>query len=254
MISRDSFGHSALIGLAFFCALTVPGLAKAACALRVGWDEWPPYFTYKDGHFQGLEYDLLKSTADAAGCSIDLAQVPWARALEMLKSGSLNLLYGAGYSAERAAFAKYSVPYRDERFVLVTQGASGSPSQSVALKRWLESKNDKNSRHTLGVFRGDVYGEKIDPILKKNPKTVVLVDVNNNDQMVNMLRAGRLNGYIVEDGVAQTLIQTAPFPMQRFLIEEQKGDPLHYIFSLKTPDDVIQRFNAAILKRQAEAK
>ena len=254
MIYRVLSCRLALLGLAFLCALAVPGLAKAECALRVGWDEWPPYFTYKDKNFHGLEYDLLKSTAKAAGCSIDLRQVPWARALEMLKSGALDLLYGAGYSAERAAFAKYSISYRDEQFVLVTKGASDSRNTSISLARWLASTNSKNAYHGLGVFRGNVYGEKIDHILKQNAKNVVLVDVNDNDQMVNMLQAGRLDGYIVEDGVAQMLVQTAAFPMRRLLIEEQKGDPLHYIFALKTPDDVVQRFNAAILKRQTEIK
>jgi polar amino acid transport system substrate-binding protein len=130
MIYRVSFSRLVLTGLICLYASTVPGLAKAECALRVGWDEWPPYFTYKDGNFHGLEYELLQSTAKATGCSIDLQQVPWARALEMLKSGTLDLLYGAGYSTERAAFAKYSVPYRDEQFVLVTKGRSDSQNQS----------------------------------------------------------------------------------------------------------------------------
>ena len=254
MICRVLSYRLALIGLAFLYAFAVPGLAKAECALRVGWDDWPPYFTYKDGNFHGLEHELLQSTAKAAGCSIDLQQVPWVRALEMLKSGTLDLLYGAGYSTERAAFAKYSIPYRDEQFVLVTKGMADRRNSSIFLKRWIEVDNGKNSHHALGVFRGNVYGEKIDPILKRNIKNVVLVDVNDNDQMVNMLRAGRLDGYIVEDGVAQMLIQAAAFPMRRLLIEEQKGDPLHYIFALKTPDDVVQRFNAAILKRQTETK
>jgi polar amino acid transport system substrate-binding protein len=254
MIYRVSSCRLVLIGLAFLCLFAAPGQAKAECALRVGWDEWPPYFTYQDGNFSGLEYDLLKSTAKTAGCSIDLQQVPWVRALEMLKSGTLDLLYGAGYSAERAAFAKYSIPYRDEQFVLVTKGASDRRNSSISLERWIKSEDGKKSHHDLGVFRGNVYGEKIDPILKQNIKNVVLVDVNDNDQMVNMLQAGRLDGYIVEDGVAQMLIRAAAFPMRRFLIEEQKGDPLHYIFTLKTPDDIIQRFNAAILKRQAETK
>lgn len=254
MIRNVSFRRLALIGLAFLSLLAIPGLAKAECVLRVGWDEWPPYFTYKDGSFRGLEYDLLKSTAKAAGCSIDLQQVPWVRALEMLKGGSLDLLYGAGYSAERARYAKYSISYRNERFVLVTKGTPGGRIQSVSLRRWIESESSKKSNRYLGVFRGNVYGQKIDPILKENMNHVVLVDVNDNDQMSNMLQADRLDGYVIEDGVAQMLIPVASFPMQRFLIEEQDEDPLHYIFSLKTSDDIVRRFNAAILKHQAESK
>jgi len=76
-----------LLGFAFLCACAAPGLAEAACELRVGWDEWPPYITYKEGHFHGVEYDLLTSTADTAGCKLDFQQIPWARALKMLGAG-----------------------------------------------------------------------------------------------------------------------------------------------------------------------
>jgi polar amino acid transport system substrate-binding protein len=240
-----------LVGFAFLCACALPGLAKAACELRVGWDEWPPYFTYGEGHFHGLEYDLLKSTADTAGCKLDLWQVPWARALRMLGSGELDLLYGAGYSAERAEFAKFSIPYRQEQFVLMTRSKAGDEIGSVSLDDWIRSESAGDVPRTIGVFRGNDYGEQIEGILRNNEKYVTLVELNQNEQMIGMLRAGRLDGYIVEDGVAQMQLQESAFPLYRYVIKEQTAAPLHYMFSFDVADDVVQRFNLAIQRRQS---
>lgn len=222
--------------------------------LRVGWDEWPSYITYQDGRFQGLEYDLLKSTADAAGCELDMQLVPWVRALKMLQTRQLDLLYGAGYSKERAEFARFSIPYRHERFVLVTKAAAAQGAKSLSLASWMQAKRTDDLPHRLGIFRGNFYGQKIDQILKDNGKTVMLVVLNQNEQMVEMLGADRLDGYLIEDGVARMQAQDAAFPMQSFVIDEQVADPLHYMFSFGVPADVVERFNVAIRKRLAAAK
>lgn len=245
-------GLLAVFALLWACAL--PAMANAACLLRVGWDEWPPYITYQDGRFQGLEYDLLKSTADAAGCELDMMQVPWVRAQKMLQVGQLDLLYGAGYSKERAQFARYSLAYRLERFVLVTKANAGEEARPVSLTSWVQSPRTGGSQRRLGVFRGTFYGQTIDHILKSNGKTVVLVVLNQNEQMIEMLRADRLDGYLIEDGVALMQAEGAGFPMRRFPIEEQAADPLHYMFSSGVPAGVIERFNTAIRQRQATAK
>lgn len=250
MSRRFSSRWPLLVGLVFLCACAAPGLARA-CELRVGWDEWPPYFTYEKGQFRGLEHDLLKSTADTAGCKLDLWQIPWARALSMLAAGELDLLYGAGYSAERAEFAKFSVSYRQEQFVLVTGPQAGDKTESVSLRDWIQSERAGNHPPAIGVFRGNVYGEQIERILRNNEQAVTVVELSENDQMVGMLAAGRLDGYIVEDGVAQVQAQESGFPLHRYVIEEQTADPLHYMFSLRVPDDVVQRFNSAIQKRRS---
>ena len=234
-----------LVGLAFLFALA-PGLAKA-CELRVGWDEWPPYFTHKEGQFHGLEYDRLKSTADAAGCKLDWWQIPWARALNMLRTSELDLLYGAGYSAERAEFAKFSLPYREERFVLVARAGAGK-ADSISLNDWIRPEEPGRHPRAIGVFRGNVYGEQIERILRNN-ENVTLVELSENDQMIGMLEAGRLDGYIIEDYVAELQLQKASSSVRRYVIKEQTADSLHYMFSLQVADDVVERFNAAIRTR-----
>lgn len=241
-----------LVGFGFICASVLPGQTNAACQLRVGWDNWPPYITYENGQFHGLEYDLLKSTADAAGCKLDMIQVPWVRALNMLGVGSLDLLYGAGYSEERATFARYSVPYRLEQFVLVTKDEAGDGTKSVSLNDWIQSSMADKTPRRLGLFRGNIYGEKMERILKNNEKNVTLNYLGSNEQMINMLAFGRLDGFIVEDGVARVQIPASSYPLQRFILEEQVADPLHYMFSLEIANDVIQRFNAAIMERQQQ--
>ncbi len=238
-----------LVGLILVCACVTPVSGKAACELRVGWDEWPPYITYEDGRFRGLEYELLKSTAEAAGCELDMKRVPWARALVMLGEGKLDLLYGAGYSDERAKYANFSVPYRQEQFVLVTKFDKGDKTESVSLLDWILSKGKGDNPRALGLFRGNTYGEGIEQILKSNETNVRVVRLNKNEQMVSMVGLGRLDGFIVEDGVAQMLMQEPEASLQRHIIEEQVADPLHYMFSKQVADEIIQRFNSAIRQR-----
>lgn len=227
------------------------GIARAECHLRVGWDDWPPYITLQDGYFEGLEYDLLTAIAEDAGCSLEMIQVPWARALILLGAGHLDLLYGASYSVERAAFAKYSLPYRRERFVLVTKGENGTETNSIALAEWITSKKGRGGVRSLGLFLGDYYGRTIEEILKSGQNTMSLIEVSGNVQMIAMLKTDRIDGYIVEDAVAKIQISDAPFPLRSHLIEEQPADPLHYMFSKRIPDDVVQRFNAAIKKYES---
>jgi polar amino acid transport system substrate-binding protein len=212
MSDRSRSRWPLLVGLIFLCACAAPGLARAACELRVGWDEWPPYFTGEKGQFGGLEHDLLKSTAESSGCKLDFLQVPWARALSMLAAGELDLLYGAGYSAERAEFAKFSISYRQEQFVLVTKPQAGDETESVFLNDWIHSERAGNHPPAIGVFRGNIYGEQIELILRGNEKNVTVVELSENEQMVGMLEAGRLDGYIVEAGVAQMQLQESAFP------------------------------------------
>lgn len=239
------------IGLVFLYASAAPGLAKA-CELRVGWDEWPPYFTRTGGQFHGIEYDLLTSAAEMAGCKLVFWQIPWARALKMLEAGELDLLYGAGYSAERAEFAKFSIPYRQEHFVLVTTAKAGDEREAISLSDWIQSKRTPAAPRAIGVFRGDVYGEEIERILKANEENVTLIRFSENEQMIGMLKAGRLDGYIVEDGVAEMQLQKTTAPLHRYVIEEQTADPLHFMLSLHISEDIVERFNAAIRKRQSQ--
>lgn len=241
-----------LLRLAFLCtaAAVSATAARADCSLRVGWDEWPPYFTQVDGKFHGPEYDMLRATAEAAGCKLDFLQVPWARAQRLLAAGELDLLYGAGHSAEREGYAKFSISYREERFVLVTRQEEGGPGETVSLDAWIRAEDTGRPR-SVGVFRGNVYGAAIDGILAANPQQVVIIELSQNKQMTRMLEEKRLDGYLIEDAVAALQLAPADHGLRRLLIAEQKGDPLYYLFSLKVGDDVIERFNAAIRKRKS---
>lgn len=241
-----------LASLAFICASTLAEQSRGECELRVGWDDWPPYIVLENGQFHGLEYDLLIAAADAAGCSLHMIQVPWVRALKMLNDGSLDLLYGAGYSKERDEFAQYSLPYRQEQFVLVTMDEAYNQVSSVSLYDWIQSASALGGQRNLGLFRGNFYGKRMERILHDNTGRVELVYLGSNEQMIEMLIRNRLDGFIIEDGVAQMLAQTSPHPIRRLVISEQVADPLHYIFSLGIPGEVIERFNAAIRERQQQ--
>ena len=167
------------------------------------------------------------------------------------RAGELDLLYGAGYSAERAEFAKFSISYREERFVLVTGPGARDKADSISLNDWIQPEGPGRHPRAIGVFRGNVYGEQIERILRNN-ENVALVELSENEQMIGMLEAGRLDGYIVEDYVAELQLQASASHLRRYVIKEQVADPLHYMFSLRVADDVVDRFNNAIRTQQGQ--
>lgn len=97
--------------------LWAPLLAGATCtrALRVPFEDWPPYsFIDAQGHHVGLETELLAAVARDAGCRVSYVRgVPRNRRLPMLQAGDLDLLIAATPVAD---VAWYTRPYRDEVF------------------------------------------------------------------------------------------------------------------------------------------
>lgn len=229
---------------------TSPGIGATDCVLRVGWDQWPPYISKKDGKFNGPEFTFLQQNADASGCKLKMIQAPWARALKMLETQRLDLLYGAGHSAERAQYAKFSIPYRQEHFDLVTLATKRTHSPSISLSQWIRATQHTHETVKIGIFRGDFYGKEIERILTDHKSHIDLIPVDHNEQLSRMLDAGRLHGYFIEHVIAQHQRQASTIPLTAYAIHEQPGDPLHYMFGRHISEKIISQFNQAIQSQQ----
>ena len=83
------------------------------CRLFVAWEDWKPYIYKENGQFKGSEYFYLIKLAKNVGCKLHFVEEPWARSLNSLKNGTVDILYGASYTKERDAFAEFSVPERN---------------------------------------------------------------------------------------------------------------------------------------------
>ncbi len=110
--------------VALFCCAAAPDRAEAACALRVGWTQYPVY-TFKDaqGNVTGIDAELTNAIAKDIGCTVKLVELPWARIVSEIRNGTLDMTSSASRTPEREAFARFSDPYREaEVAIFVRRG------------------------------------------------------------------------------------------------------------------------------------
>ena len=223
------------------------GLTQAQdCHLRVGWEEWYPLIYERDGQLIGSEYVVLSTLAKQAHCQLEFIELPWIRALKSLQNGDIDLLYGASKTPERETFAQFSQPYRVEQMLLLTHREGQPQPGPVSLTRWLATPNASGQPRMLGVILGFYYGDSLDPIVHAPEAQAQRLRVRWDQQLLKLLKAKRIDGYLIEASIAPRLTQQNAQALQQHQVSEQKPEPMHLMFSHKVPIEIVQRFDAAI--------
>lgn len=103
------------------CALFfATAMVSNACELRVHVNEFPPYSYQVEQQWQGSRVVLSKRLAEKLGCQVKFLEMTWARALAMLQSGDVDLMFNLTPTAEREQFAWFTPPHHHERLVFAT--------------------------------------------------------------------------------------------------------------------------------------
>ena len=231
----------------------VPGrAAEAACELRVGWEPYAPY-TYADdgGGVTGADIELIRALAGEVGCTVEFAQLPWARILREIEHGTLDVSTSTSWTVERTAWARFSEPYREtEMAIYVRRDELGRfDLQSLA--------DIAPKRFRLGVITDYYYGEEYQA-LAEDPRYAPWID-GATDYATNIrkLISGRIDGYLVEDirvmeaelarlGLADRVARY-PLPI--------KGEQLRFMFSRQTVGrGVVAAIDAAIERMRVDGR
>jgi polar amino acid transport system substrate-binding protein len=214
--------------LAFLC-LGVRALAS--CELRVGWEPYLPYqFASEDGEVTGADVVLMRELASAIGCEVVFEELPWARQLLELEQGTLDVAMSASWTPERAAYARFSIPYRRADIaIFVRRGTVAQhPLRALAEVPGIGFR--------LGVILGYYYGPEFEE-LKQDPAFAAYVDpAADYPTSIKKLLHARIDGLLVDDvavmraearrlGVADR-VERYPLPMP--------GDEFHLMFSRRS--------------------
>lgn len=234
------------------CGPTI-GVAVAGplekCKLKVGWEDWAPYIYMKEGHLRGFEYLYLERLAAKTGCELEFVEQPWIRALINLRINEIDMLYGASYNEARAAFARFSKPYRYEQFVLVS--TDDRMPRNICLREWLKQEKKDKSAKSIGLIRGFYYGKALEPVLRNSASPHLQYEVRSDDQLKLMLALGRIDGFVVEKLVAYEMSIHIP-DLEMIRITEATCEPMHLMFSSKTSPEIVARFNDAITDLESD--
>src|SRR5690606_23696629 len=93
-----------------FALLLCLGMPPARAEVyRIGAeDDWFPYTAYKDDKVQGMSVDIVQAAFDASGVQIELQPYPYARCMEMTRTGQLVACFNTSPDARIAS--QYQLP------------------------------------------------------------------------------------------------------------------------------------------------
>lgn len=210
-----------------------PEVAEAEpCRLVMGWDPWEPYhFAGARGEVQGLDIDLVRAIAAGADCEIELQQGNWASLIQLVQAGELDLLTGATHTDERAEFAWFSEPYREERFQLFVRAEDADRYTGRDLEDLLEQD------FRVGVTQGYIYSPEISTLQAEPLWSEQFVDAAVGELNFTSLMDHRIDGFLEDPFVAAAIQRRrgwddiiAPLDLV------YSSGPVHLLFSKATVD------------------
>ncbi|MES9936593.1 MAG: transporter substrate-binding domain-containing protein [Sedimenticola sp.] len=126
--------------------------AEEQLELRVVGNHAPPYRIIEDGDFSGIYFDTMKELAARLQLKVRYIEVPFKRALYMMRFGNADIMLGPNRNPEREAYMVYTgatLPREDKAFYVHPEA------------RGIEKYEDLASRLVL-VHQGKVYFDRFD--------------------------------------------------------------------------------------------
>ncbi|MDO6446944.1 transporter substrate-binding domain-containing protein [Colwellia sp. 1_MG-2023] len=161
--------------------------------LSVGWELWYPYqYHNSKQELTGLDLDIFNAIIKQTELSVTYTELPWKRHLNYLKTGDMDLAMGASYSQERAEYADYSIPYRNETVKLYVKNGKAN---SIILNNLTDLIG---SPYMIGVEGGYYYGKAYQELIKQNKFRTQINEVIDIEQNVQLLLKGHIDGFLVD--------------------------------------------------------
>ena len=164
--------------------------AQAKRVLFAAMDDWPPFIIDRvtlgsDSGFDGIDRELLQELSVRSGVEIRLLRYPFARALQDLQAGRVDLITSLAKTPARSRFIGYlSTPYYQCH---PTFYALPAMAQQVRRYADLDGK-------TIGYVRGSAYFEPFDSDLRLRKDGVL-----NENQLPGKLLKRRNQLFIGSD-------------------------------------------------------
>ena len=123
-------------------------MSAQADTITAAGDPWPPFLD-PDHPQQGVAITIAREALKTQGHDLEFTFVPWARALDGVKTGDFDVLIGTWWTQERTEFLMYSEPYLTNQIKFIKR--KGDPFEFEGL--------DSLAGKTVGTVRGYGYGD-----------------------------------------------------------------------------------------------
>jgi len=184
--------------LVFFIFLSSSETRAESCHINARVTHIPPLF-YQDESQQwaGLTIDLTKVLLKEAECNVDFEDINWARSLELMKVGRIDMMMNMTITEERKKYIHFIGPHNDETIQLLLKDSVDTVIHS--LDDFKKLPGMIGLQH--GVYFGKEFSEKLKNDLIFSSKFETISSQENN---IKKLKLGRIIGILRQNysGVA----------------------------------------------------
>ena len=201
-------------------------------------------FSMKDvnGMATGIDNQFITRILRETGCDARFVFMPWKRSLYAIEHGDIDILPSASFTAERAEYGLFSVPYRNDVIGFTVRKGDARRIQIERL--------DDIARQNLviGHVRGAYRGEDFKAFSAKVENAPFIMDVSMAPHGMQLLMARRVDlllgipaAYVAQ---ADELGFTGGVEEHPFMLAKE---PVRLMFSTKTiAPELAQKLSEAI--------
>ena len=190
-------------------AFTDPAARPPPCAVPLRFGVSPlgiAAYVKRGGVATGFDIDLARELASRLGCPLELVELEREQLFEALKSGeSIDMTGSISQTPERYQSGDFVPMGTVRQYLLVDRRLAAAAAPGFDLDRFVASPGLR-----LGLLGRYFYRNFITTRAARLESQGRLVRVDPDDQLVPQLLAGRLDGAIVSDTMAQAALQSRP--------------------------------------------
>lgn len=141
----------------------------------------------------GADIELAKEIGKELGVEVEFSAMSFDNVLNSVQNGKVDLaISGISATEERAKVFDFSIPYYTSTNKLIINKANSSQFTSISS---LESAK-------IGVQKGSIQEKIANDLLPNASK----ISISSNGELVNELKAGKIDGIIFEEPIAKAYV------------------------------------------------
>ena len=180
-----------------------------------------PVIYFENGECKGPGAAVINQVITRLGHKVNWSNVPWARTIKVAETGQVDLIPVHSMTPERNDFLDPMLLGYDKRYVYYFALAN----------RQLEVKHfDELKPHIIGALRGAFYC----PQFNDNQNQLKVSFVNDNGQLINMLKAERIDLAITSEQHEMQFFAKDPQLKQMEYVDISKNGR-YFSIPLKSP-------------------
>ena len=206
MPKRDPKERRSLLGLGQTLAATLclvlasPGALAAECprdgTLIAGAGDYRPYNIVEGDQVSGMDFEVIETILDKMGCGLKKVPLPWARHLNAMQNGTVDIATPVTKTPERETFARFTEAYILANEVLFVRHDTKAAYDSLAA--FFEAGN------RLGVIREYAYGGAYPALSETHADQIEMTD--SLELNLKQLLIGRVDAILGETYVVSAEI------------------------------------------------